>query len=633
VPADNPALTLTLALLAGVVSQSLARHLRVPGIVVLLLAGIALGPDGIGWVEPRTLGDGFSAIVDLAVAVILFEGGLNLEIGRLRRAQVAIRRLVLQGAFATFVGASLVAWLALDSSWEIAVLFGSLVVVTGPTVVGPLIAELRLRQRVATVLEAEGVLIDPVGAILAVLVLELVLAPEHAITGATGLLLRVGTGALFGLAGGLALARVLRVRKLVPEGHENILVLASVLLLFEVSDALSSHSGILAVTIAGVAVGNSKTLIDRDLREFKDQLTVLLIGLLFVLLAADVRASDVASLGTRGLLVVGGLVFVVRPLVVALATARSDLAWRERAFVAWVAPRGIVAAAVASLVATAMDESGIPGGAQVRALVFLTIACTVLQAGLTAGIVGSWLGVRLPRREGVAILGAQGLGILLGRALRAGGVPVVFLDSNPQACRLAEDEGFPVVYGNALEERTLQRARVDALETAVGLTPNQTVNAVFVSRARDLFYVPRAYLAAHAAGAGLAGELVRDGEADFVFEGAHDLDRWDVRLRHGGVELATFEFEGAAAREADASEPPPPAPPAIGERCVLLAIARSGERARPVSRRDVPARGDRVTVALHVPDRGDAEAALRARGWRRLPETDVVGEPGEPAGT
>lgn len=645
--ASNPALTLALALAAGVVSQSLARHLRLPGIVVLLIAGVALGPDGIGWVEPRALGDGFHSIVDLAVAVILFEGGLNLEISRLRRAQVAIRRLVLLGAVATLAGASLVAWWELDAGWERAVLFGSLVVVTGPTVVGPLVSELRLRQRVATVLNAEGVLIDPVGAILAVLVLELVLAPEHAVSGATGLLLRVGTGAALGAVAGVALAQLLRIRRLVPEGHENILVLAAVLLVFEVADALSSHSGILAVTIAGVVVGNSKTLVDRDLREFKDQLTVLLIGLLFVLLAADVRFADVAALGWSGVRVVAALVLVVRPAVVALATAGSDLTWRERAFVAWVAPRGIVAAAVASLVAGAMEESGLGGGAQVRALVFLTIAGTVVQAGLTAGFVAQWLGVRLPRREGVAILGAQGLGLLLARELRATGVPVVFLDSNPQACRQAEDDGFAVVFGNALEERTLQRARLEAFESVVGLTPNQTVNAVFANRARDLFHVPRAYIAVHGQGTGFAAELVRDGHAKLVFEGPHDVERWDVRLRHGGVEVAHFEFEGApapadegaadasgatsaksaakgAAKTGEAASPPP-----IAERCVMLAVHRGGAAAQPVSRGWAPAVGDRVGVALHVPDGDDAVAVLRARGWKRV--EDAEDEPSSPA--
>jgi NhaP-type Na+/H+ or K+/H+ antiporter len=225
----HPAFTLVLALTVGILAQSLARHLRVPGIVLLLVAGAALGPDGLAWIDPRSLGAGLLIVVHLAVAVILFEGGLNLEISRLRRTQAPIRRLVTLGAAITMVGAALAVHAFYGVSFLMALLFGSLVVVTGPTVIGPLVQELRLRPRVATVLEAEGVLIDPIGAIVAVLMLEIVLAPESASIygGAKVLLLRLGFGAGAGVVAGFAIAYLLRVRRAVPEGHENIFVLAA----------------------------------------------------------------------------------------------------------------------------------------------------------------------------------------------------------------------------------------------------------------------------------------------------------------------------------------------------------------------------------------------------------------------
>ena len=298
----HPSLTLVLALAAGVVAQSVARHLRVPGIVLLLGAGVALGPDGLGWVRPEALGSGLFAIVELSVAVILFEGGLNLELSRLLRSQTAIRRLVTWGALITLAGAALAAHLLLGwGAWQ-SVLFGSLVVVTGPTVVGPLVSGLRLRPRLATVLEAEGVLIDPIGAILAVLALEVALAGDMGSSLAAGslaLLAQLGFGVISGGVGGLALAGLLRVRRIVPDGYENIFTLVMVLLLYVGCDALVKHSGILAVPIAGVVVGNVRTRVDRDLREWKDQLTVLLIGLLFVLLAAGVSLDDVRALGVQ----------------------------------------------------------------------------------------------------------------------------------------------------------------------------------------------------------------------------------------------------------------------------------------------------------------------------------------------
>jgi len=275
--AEHSAFGLVLALTAGVLAQSMARHLRLPGIVLLLAAGIGLGPDGLDWVDPRELGDGLFVIVDLAVAIILFEGGLNLQFNRLRREQAAIRRLVTWGALLTLIGGALAARWGLGWDWGIAFLFGSLVVVTGPTVIGPLITELRLKPRVATVLEAEGVLVDPIGAILAVLVLELVIAPDvgSMAAGGIGLFSRLGFGLIAGGVGGLLISRMLGIRRLIPEGLENIVTLAAVLLLFQGCETLVSHSGILAVTIAGAVVGNLGQGVDRDLREFKDQLSIL----------------------------------------------------------------------------------------------------------------------------------------------------------------------------------------------------------------------------------------------------------------------------------------------------------------------------------------------------------------------
>jgi len=615
----HPTLIFALALAAGVLAQSVARHLRLPGIVLLLAAGIGLGPDGLGWVRPSELGGGLYALVDLAVAVILFEGGLNLEISRLRREQAAIRRLVTWGAGITLLGGTLAARMLMGWGWDLSFLFGSLVVVTGPTVVGPLVAELRLRPRVATVLEAEGVLIDPIGAILAVLVLEITIAPglDTVAAGGLGLVLRLAFGAGAGVAAGFLLARLLAVRRLVPEGHQNILVLATVLLLFEACNAWVAQSGIMAVTIAGVVVGNLRTPVDRDLREFKDQMSVLLIGLLFIMLAAGVRFEEVRALGVGGLLVVASLVLCVRPLQVFLATRGSELSLRERSFIAWVAPRGIVAAAIASIVGRSLESAGVDGGVELRALVFLTIACTVVVTGLSAGPVGRWLGVRLPGRDGVAILGAGALGIALGKALRDGGRAVTFLDSNPHKSRVVEELGFPVVFGNAIQERTLQRAGFEAVETAVALTGNKTLNGVFVNRAQEIFGVPRGLVAATEVDGGLVSELVEREAADVIFEGHHDIDRWDSRWHRGDVDVIRCGYlpppdENSSASAGDF------AGTGSGERFVILALERDG-LLRPMSMNLTPREGDLAQVAIHLPEAREAVAALAALGWSVAP--------------
>jgi len=614
-PESDPKLTFALALLAGMVAQSLARHLRLPGIVLLLIAGVSLGPDGFGWVQPRQLGDGLFAIVDFAVAIILFEGGLNLQLSRLRREGTAIRRLITLGALVTLMGGAYAAHVWLDWGLMESLLFGGLVVVTGPTVVGPLVSELRLKPRISTVLEAEGVLIDPIGAILAVVILRLALSgdPGSLVLAHSGAgLARIAAGSVLGIVGGFVLARMLRVSRLLPEGLENVSVLASVLLLYAGAEALLSQSGVLAVTIAGVVVGNTRTPVERDLREFKDQITVMLIGLLFILLAADVRYEQVAALGWAGFGVVGTLIFVVRPVGVWLCTLGSELTSGERLFIAWVAPRGIVAAAIASLVAADLERAGLPGGAELRALVFLTIAVTVTLAGLTAGPIGNLLGVRLRKRDTVAILSTQALGLALAEELRRGEVPVVLLDSNPAGVRRAEEAGFSVIYGNALQESVMQRARFGFVRTVVSLTANRTLNSVFVERARDRFGVPNGLVATSELGVGLVSEQVESGQAKLVFEGPHDVERWDVRGRRGDIAIEHFvhvpvEVEGDGAETTGSG--------GLDERYVMLVVERDGATV-VMDAEWIFRKGDRVAIAIHVPERDEVLRALASRGWR-----------------
>jgi hypothetical protein len=369
-------------------------------------------------------------------------------------------------------------------------------------------------------------------------------------------------------------------------------------------------------------VGNLRTRVDRDLREFKDQLSVLLIGLLFVLLAADVRIAEIEALGVSGALTVAVLVFVVRPLNVAICTAGSDLSWRERALVAWMAPRGIVAAAVASISAVALDDNGLEGGDALRAMVFMTIAGTVSLAGFTSKPLAHLLGVRLPSRDVVGILGIPGLGLLLGEALRDAGRTVVFLDANPQHCRLAEERGFNVVFGNALQERTLQRARFELVGTAIGMTTNDSLNQQFAAYAAEYFGVPE----------GLAASRRDDEAGDFtgLFLQAHDLERWDVRVRHEMVELETWRVVGKpeSAVEATQDSDAQATGSNSNERYVVL-VAQRGKRAFPTTHDYKPRTDDRLLVVIHDQEREEAHVDLRARGFEPvLEETDD--EPASP---
>jgi len=627
-------LVFALALGAGVFAQLVARHLRMPSIVVLLATGVALGPDGLGWVEPRALGAGLLELVSIAVAVILFEGALNLDVGRLRHAQAAIRRLVTVGAAITALGAAAAAHWIMGWEWKLAVLFGTLVIVTGPTVIRPLLRNVPLRRRLATTLEAEGVLIDPIGAIVAAVALEVVLVPTAAF-GAPELAARLLLGALAGLVFGFFLGLLLRRPRIVPEGMENLVALGAALVLYEACNELLSESGLLAVTVAGVVVGNMKPHVVRELQEFEEHLTVGLLGILFVLLAADVRLADVGELGWRGVATVAALMLVVRPLDVFVSTASSELDLREKLFLSWTGPRGIVAAAVASLAAVLLEggggamaagapeavvgaggaegrdglgiAQGAEAGAQLRALVFLTIAATVVLQGGTAGWVARLLRVRAPGREMMAVLGAEELGLALGETLRRAGVAVTFLDANPTHCLRAEEREFPVVFGNALDERVLVRARLDRCRAAIGLTANDEVNSLFAREARDDFDVPETYVAV-GRGTTVTRRILRKQASRALFDAPKDVERWNVRFRHGQVRLERFRFAG---KPEEGSEPESAVDP-----FVILAVDRDETRL-PMHADLEPREGDVAVIGLYEPEAEAARRVLEARGWRR----------------
>ena len=616
---ESAALIVAVALAAGVSVQGVAKLVRIPAIVLLLAAGAALGPEGLGWVRPAALGESLFVLVDFAVAIILFEGALNLDLKRLKREERVIRLLITTGALITLVGGTLTARLWLGWSWPLATLFGALVVVTGPTVVGPLVRNLRLRPRLQTVLEAEGVFIDPIGALLAVLVLQVTLAtdPSQAAAGMRDLIVRLVAGLAIGAAGGFALTHLLRFEKLV-RGLENILVLAFVTLIFHLGEHVLSQSGLIAVTVAGVIVGNHENPVIDDLREFKDQLTLLLIGTIFILLAADVGMAEIEALGWRGAAVVGTLIVVVRPVSVWFVTRGAELAAKERVFLAALAPRGIVAAAVASLMARTLDSSGIAGGDALRALVFLVISGTVVAAALVAWPLSAALGLRLAARERIAVLGAQGLGLALATELRARGATVVLIDNDPQRCHAAERERFAVVFGDGLQERTLRRARIELVGTVVGATFNENLNSQFVRYARHEFGVPTGLVSVGSASGDRAPEHVARHRADLLFDGPHDQERWDVRWRQSEVTINHFEF-----REAQKSTEELADTQAVVDRrsdtYVILTMKRHRHVA-PMARSVRLRSGDRAAIALYTRATEQAVAELKVRGWHVLPD-------------
>lgn len=479
-----------LALALGMTAQVVAARLRVPSIILLLATGLAAGPDALGWIDPTAIRGARNGLVTLAVTVILFEGGLALRWDEVRAQQRSLTLLLSVGAAMTMLAGTLAAHLLLSMPWTIALLYGSLMIVTGPTVVTPLLSRLRVERTVRELLINEGVLIDPLGAILALVIAEYVLGHSAAWEAIALVLTRLGTGAAIGGSGGIVLGFVLR-RNWIPEDLRNPAVLASVLLLAAVATRTSSEAGLMCAVTQGVVMANGGLRSLGPLRQFKEEITVLLLSLIFVLLAVDLSPKAVLDLGIPGVLVVLVLVWVARPASVLVCTTGSDLSLRQRLFVSWICPRGIVAVAVAGLFKLYLEEAGRPGGTQLEALVFLTVGFTVIVQGSTAPAVARLLGVDQLTLRGTVLVGADHLGRLLARVLSERGRPCVLLDVNPGLCAAATEENLVAFCGDALAADGLEAAGVRYADTLVALTRNSELNTLIVQNVRNNFRVER----------------------------------------------------------------------------------------------------------------------------------------------
>ncbi len=478
----HPALAIAAVIALGASAQWLAWRLRLPAILPLLTAGFVAGPV-LGWLRPGLVfGDPllFPA-VSLAVGLVLFEGGLTLRFSELGETRRVVLALVTVGAAVTWLGSAAVAYVVGALPGPLALLFGSLVIVTGPTVIGPLLRIVRPSARVANVLKWEGIVIDVVGAMVAVLVFEtLLLGRAEVETGQTVLLVArfLLVGAAIGVLAGGTLAWMLK-RRALPDYLVNVVTLAALFAAFSLSNLITDESGLLAAVVMGVLLANAGLPNLEALLSFKEDLSVLFVSMLFIVLSANLELSTLlAELTWRGLVLVLVLVLVLRPAGVFLSALGSPLSWREKLFLSGIAPRGIVAAAVSSIFAAKLAGAGFERASALPALVFLMIVGTVLIASLSARPLGVRLGVADPDPQGVLILGAHPLARAVARALLDAEVPVLVADTNWAHVTAARVEGLPAFYGSLLSDRSDDELRLSGIGRLLALTSNDEANAL-----------------------------------------------------------------------------------------------------------------------------------------------------------
>lgn len=474
---------ISVTIFAGIFSQILAYRLRLPAIVPLLIFGGLLGQFHI--IRPEYLGEGLHTIIQIGVAIILFEGGLSLRVKRFKEAPTVIRNLVTIGVVVTWILGTLAAYffigeLHTPSGFKIALLFGALITVSGPTVIMPLLKIVKPTKKLATVLKWEGILVDPIGALLAVVTLTFIET-----SGTSGFVVReflssLAIGTALGGVAAFIVARLLKTRDFIPENTQNLVVLSLVLGVFALSNWLQNETGIIAVTVTGFVLGILKPRGLREIEVFKGQLTTLMVSMLFILLAARLDLQSILNLGRPGLWLLVAVLFVVRPINVFISSYKSLLTLREKLFLSWIAPRGIVAAAVASLFAETLKA--FPEFAHqaeyIESLTFLIIAGTVFFQGATARLVGKFLKVIEPDPDGLIIVGANAPGRHLAKEFMDLGIEVLMLDSNSRHVSFAKKENIPAVVENAISQEIFDEVEIAGFGQLLAITPNDNVNVL-----------------------------------------------------------------------------------------------------------------------------------------------------------
>ncbi|MBR9855026.1 MAG: sodium:proton antiporter [Algicola sp.] len=491
-------------IILGIIAQWVAWRFKLPAILPLILIGLLVGPiatlyteDGSKIIEPiwngqKGLfpGEGLYYFVSLAISVILFEGGLTLKRAEISNVGPVITKLITVGTVVTFFGAGVAAHYIFGLSWQISFLFSGLIIVTGPTVITPILRNIPLKKDVSAVLKWEGILIDPIGALVAVLVFEFISVGEGQAFTQTALI-EFGKIILFGTTFGFTFAHALAFaikRDFIPHYLLNVVSLSTVLLVYVESDLFAHESGLLAVVVMGMVMGNMNLPNLKELLYFKESLSVLLISILFILLAANINMSDLELIynwNTVALFAV--IVFIIRPLGVFLSSHGSNLKFNEKLFIGWVGPRGIVAAGIASLFGSKLMQRGEPGAEYITPLVFMIVLGTVLLNATTARFFAKLVGVFLKKSEGILIIGASKLSRLIGNYLRKNNRHVVLIDNNENNVDKAKKLGLEAIPANIFSDSLTDNIELNDMGYLMALTGNSDINKFAIDKFQKQF--------------------------------------------------------------------------------------------------------------------------------------------------
>lgn len=499
-------------IILGILAQWFAWRIKIPAILPLILIGLFIGPvstliseDGNKWIEPiwngetgLFPGEKLFNFISLAISLILFEGGLTLKKDEIKNVGPVIYKLITLGSFVTLTLGGIAVHFIFHLNWSLSFLFSALIIVTGPTVINPILRNLAIKKDISTILKWEGILIDPIGALVAVLVFEFInVGGEHGSTYTKDALLEFSKIIIIGFSIGFTSAYTFALalkNKMIPHYLLNVIVLALVLGVFVLSDLFASESGLLAVVIMGMVLGNMKLDALKEVFYFKETISILLISILFILLSANINLSDLELIfNWNSLLLLAIVVLIIRPIVVFISSTSSDLSNNEKIFISWVGPRGIVAAGIASLFGLKLTMLGVKDANYITPLVFMIVLGTVLLNATTAKLVARITKVLLLKSEGILIVGASKPARLIATYLLNNNRRVVLIDSNPNHIAYAKKDNLEAFECDIYSDDLIENIELNDIGYLMALTGSNTINEYAITKLKPYFGGEGAY--------------------------------------------------------------------------------------------------------------------------------------------
>jgi len=535
--------TLSIAIFLGMLAQFIALRLKIPGIILLMGFGILAGPEVFNVLHTDKMPDVTAALISVGVAIILFEGGMTLSLADVKLAPKAIFNIIIFGPFITMGVIAVSIHYIMGINWGIAFLAGSILVVSGPTVIAPLLARVKVTKRLKEILTWESIVVDAIGAIIMVIVLNYITSEASTYTLTAGHFIgRIAVGVIIGYITGKFLVYLVP-KKLILHEHLSLSILSIVIFTYWLANHFASESGLLTATVAGLMLGQFKHPAIGKIRAFKEQLSTLIISVLFILLSSRIDLGNITLYGWKIVLVVLAVLFVARPVMVFLTTINTSLALREKLFLTWMAPRGIIAAATASLFTIILVEDHFPQAEALETIIFLVILSTVVLQGLTVGPVANLLKVNALPRDGYLLVGVHPFSIAIAHHFKQIGIPVKLIDNNTEFVEEAKKLDMDVHECNIMDEEELKMLGLERIGTMVALTANDQTNTMVCRLGRKLLGMESAYQVVNTFLSDITDDVLLNFEGKLAFDMKISVKALNEKLLTGRLTVQRFTLQ------------------------------------------------------------------------------------------